>query len=110
MSVMSAGADVFCSLLSIILYSVNQYCDNMQYFLTRNALFRIQGSQSEPLRRVRVARKATPSFPHACALFDTVGDPLPPLNEVCYKLAACRGGSPPTCVNCKERKIITRLC
>ena len=27
----------------------------------------IQGSQSEPLRRVRVACKATSSFPHACS-------------------------------------------
>ena len=57
-----------------------------------------------------VAFQATPSFPHACALFDTVGDPLPTLYKVYYKPAACRGGSPPTCVNCKERKIITRLC
>ena len=82
----SAGADVFCSLLSIILYSVNQYCDNMQYFLTRNAPFRnkiflyndswfpdhffyIQDPLCESLRRVRAARKAASASPHACASY-----------------------------------------
>ena len=37
----------------------------------------IQGSQSEPLRRVRVACKATSSFPHACASYNPAkGIPL----------------------------------
>ena len=40
----------------------------------------IQGSQGEPLRRVRVARKATSSFPHACASYNSAGD-IP----LCYK-------------------------
>ena len=39
---------------------------------------KIQGSQSEPLRRVRVAWKATSSFPHACASYNSAGD-IPPV-------------------------------
>ena len=35
---------------------------------------KIQGSQGEPLRRVRVAWKATSSFPHACASYNSAGD------------------------------------
>ena len=38
----------------------------------------IQGSQSEPLRRVRAALRTAPSFPHACASFNSVGVFLPP--------------------------------
>ena len=41
-------------------------------------IFSIQGSQSEPLRRVRVACKATSTFPHACASYNSAGD-IPPV-------------------------------
>ena len=55
----------------------------------------IQGSQSEPLRRVRVACKATSSFPHACASFNSVGDCLPPPSKVCYNSPPAEAGDFP---------------
>ena len=54
-----------------------------------------QGSQREPLRLVRITCKAPSSIPHACASFNLVGAPLPPLSKFCYKLIALRGGRLP---------------
>ena len=59
----------------------------------------IQGSQSEPLRRVRVAYKATYSFPQACASYNSVGDCHPLLREFVISRRLYRRVTSPLCYN-----------
>ena len=63
------------------------------------SLRNIQGSQSELLRRVRVACKATSPFPHTCASFNSVGDCLPPPSKVCYNSLPAEAGDFPAELN-----------
>ena len=53
-----------------------------------------QGSQSEPLRRVRAACKAASFFPRACVSYNTAGDCPPPLRMFVAAAACCQGTSP----------------
>ena len=79
--------------------SIDQSLENQHQSYIVEHIWRspsVQGSQSEPLRRVRVAYKATSTFPHACASFISEGDWTPTEKELLLKSSRhLSGGLPP---------------